>query len=202
MNAQEEAVPAGEVVDETLSTEEASKVFAGVRPQAIGDNEEEEVVLGGSFIDQMEEHVAPDPDEDKPIPDWAVLPPGFKFKKGKKVSFARLRAAWTEAPEKGDRTIVMWTLDVEEEILAYGRARGSEARSIGELTKQTIRVIDGRAVDWSRGGASAAGALWREIGTSCRNMLQNIYLKTHTLTKDQQLDFFVNCFDVRHGVVG
>lgn len=115
----------------------------------------------------------------------------------------RFRAEWTDAPQKGDRVMVLWSLTEAEEKLAYKRSGDDTRSTIAELSKQSIRAIDGCKADWTR--ASVPGAvhiLWNDLGTRCRQQIMNWYLKSHTLTSEQQQDFFVNCFAVRSAVGG
>lgn len=128
-------------------------------------------------------------------PDWFVAPPAFKAPPGRRVAIMRFRAEWTDAPQKGERQVVCWSLTAKEEELAAGRAMGSDQRLINELSMQCIRYIDGQRVDWtgSPGAGASAPAFWAEIGSSCRKLLINYYVKAHTLTMEQQIDFFANC---------
>lgn len=137
------------------------------------------------------------------VPDWAALPPGFAIPPGKRCGWMLFRAEWTDAPQKGDRWVMMWPLSESEEKLAYKRSNGESARAVAELTKATIRVIDGVKAD--RTGAIGPGnvnAFWAEAGTKLRQMMQNYYLKTHTLSVEEQQDFFANCFVVTTAVGG
>lgn len=132
------------------------------------------------------------------IPEWASLPPGFVIPPNKRLVWMRFRAEWTDFPEKGDRWCLMWQLGVKEERDAYTRAKGDgggEHRALEELAKQAIRIVDGLPVD--RTGTSLAGNVnvwFGEIGTRSRQLVENAYLQAHTLTKEQYMDFFANCF--------
>lgn len=82
-------------------------------------------------------------------------------------------------------------LSESEEKIAYKRSGGDSTRAIAELTKMSIRLIDGVKAD--RTGATGPGNVnifWAEIGTKLRQMLQNYYLRTHTLSQEEQTDFF------------
>lgn len=177
-----------QVKQEQMTEEEAAAAF--------GDLED----VPGQIKEALENPAAA---ADADVPDWVTLPPGFTFPPGKKIGFMRFRGEWTDAPAKGDRVIVVWSLTEAEEKLAYKRAAGDSMRGFTELAKQTIRVIDGHKTDWT--GASSPGSihfLWNDLGTRCRQLVQNYYLKAHTLTSEQQQDFFANCFAVRSAVVG
>jgi hypothetical protein len=137
------------------------------------------------------------------VPEWASIPPNFAIPPGKRLGWMRFRSEWTDAPMKGDRWCMMWPLSEAEEKIAYKRSNGDASRAIAELTKASIRLIDGAKVD--RTGASGPGNVaifWAEVGTKMRQMLQNYYLKTHTLTPEEQQDFFANCFVVTTAVAG
>lgn len=129
------------------------------------------------------------------LPEWFVAPANFKAPPGRKIVLMRFRAEWTNAPEKGERQIVLWGLTEQEEQFASERAHGKDTRVIGELTKQCIRYIDGQRVDWTMtpGSGVNVGPFWQEIGSACRKLLIHYYVKAHTLTADEQLDFFSNC---------
>jgi len=128
------------------------------------------------------------------MPDWFVAPPAFKAPAGRKVAIMRFRAEWTDAPQKGERQVVCWSLTAKEEELAAARAMGSDQRIVNELTMASIRYIDGQRVDWTGSGTGASAAtFWAELGSAGRKLLINYYVKAHTLTMEQQIDFFANC---------
>lgn len=140
---------------------------------------------------------------DSEVPDWVELPEDFAFPPGRKVGFIRLRAAWTERLDLGDRVLVCWTLSESEEKLAYERANGKGYQAVAELSKQTIRVIDGHKANWARqGGVSDVHKFWSDLPTKCRQLIETFYLKTHTMTQEESMDFFANCFVVRSAVGG
>jgi len=132
------------------------------------------------------------------IPEWAVIPPGMKLPEGRQITFLQFRAAWTDRPGKGDRQCILWNLTEADEKLALKRTRGDAIRTIDELSKQMIRVIDGQRTDWT-GARSPASAVvfWEEIGGKLRQQIKNLYVKTHSLTVEESVDFFTNCIAVR-----
>lgn len=134
------------------------------------------------------------------LPEWAGLPPGFQAPPGFEVGFMRFRSGWTTAPHKGDRTIVVWSLTAKEEALALKRCGGDSSITLNELSKQMIRVIDGVPVNWNTGGREIE-LFWNEVGAKCRQLLINYYVKTHSLTGEETLDFFANCIAVRSVVL-
>jgi hypothetical protein len=129
------------------------------------------------------------------VPDWFVPSAGFKAPPNRRICIMRFRGEWTDAPQKGERQVVCWSLTSKEEELAASRAMGSDQRLINELTMACVRYIDGRRVDWTGtpGAGASAPEFWAEIGSSCRKLLVNYYVKAHTLTVVQQVDFFANC---------
>jgi len=138
-----------------------------------------------------------EPKDTESLPEWAVWPADLKIPPGREVTFLRFRARWTAKPKGQDRQCIVWALSDADEKLAIQRARGESARSIAELTKQTVRGIDGKRTDWSQRDPSASPErFWDEIGPKGRMMLQNYYMKTHSLTQEDQLDFFENCIAV------
>lgn len=159
--------------------------------------EEAEAGLDGSGPDVVEE--APEPDESvSETPEWAKLPPGLKLPKaGCTVAYLRVPAQWTTDPSKGDRWCCCWVIGETEERLAYQRARGDMHRSISELAKATIRVVDGNKADWS--GTKKPGDVsefWTAIGPKGRQMVRNYYVRTHTVSEEEQLAFFSQHFAV------
>ncbi len=149
-----------------------------------------------SARERMEEALDPEAATSEP-PEWAAVPQGLKLpEEGSQIAFIRIPAAWTRTPSKGDRTCVVWPIGETEERLAYQRARGDMNRSITELAKAAVRAIDGHRTDWS-GKLTSPGsmsAFWSEIGPKGRAMVRNWYLRTHTVTDEEALDFFSNHF--------
>ncbi len=139
------------------------------------------------------EEQAPSDEEKDGIPGWATLPPGLKMPhQGVQVAFLRIPAKWTTNPSRGDRWCVCWPIGEMEERLAYSRSRGDMARSVGEMTKATIRVIDGKKADWS-GEQTKPGSVaefWNSIGPKGRQVVRNYYVRTHTVSEEEALDFF------------
>lgn len=171
----------------------------------MAENEEKELA-----VEEMSEEAAeavlagedpPDEEEKKAeanaVPEWASIPKGVKMpNKGCSVAFMRIPAKWTTDPSKGDRWCCCWALGETDERLAYQRSRGDMQRSVSELAKATIRIIDGHKADWS-GVASKAGAVsefWSAIGPKGRQVIRNYYVRTHTVTDEEALDFFSNHF--------
>ncbi len=144
-----------------------------------------------------------DPKDPNAIPDWVVLPPDLKVPPGKQLAFLLFRAKWTDKPSKGDRQVILWPLSDADEKLALKRTRGEAMRTLGELSKQMIRAIDGVKADWT-GNASTGNVerLWDELGSKCRGLIQNYYAKTHQLAEEDKQDFFLNCLVVRNSVAG
>lgn len=130
-------------------------------------------------------------------PEWAIMPEGIKYpEEGTQIAFFRIPAHWTRTPARGDRMCACWPITETEERLAYTRARGDGVRAISELTKATIRVVDGAKTDWS-GNMKTQGsivAFWSDIGPKGRAMIRNWYIKTHNVSDEEALDFFSNHF--------
>lgn len=128
-------------------------------------------------------------------PDWFVAPATFKAPPGRRVAIMRFRAEWTDAPQKGERQVVCWPLSAKEEELAANRSMGSDQRLLNELAMGCVRYIDGVRVDWTGtpGAGSNAASFWAEAGSAVRKLLINYYVKAHTLSMEQQIDFFANC---------
>ncbi len=131
-------------------------------------------------------------------PAWAIIPKSIKFPPaGCQVAFLRVPAKWCRDPAKGDLQCILWALDERDEVLAYQRCRGDQIRSVHELSKQTIRAIDGMMADWS--GENTTGNVsrfWRDIGPKGRAMVRNYYVRTHSVDPEEAVDFFSNHFAV------
>ena len=132
-------------------------------------------------------------------PDWAKIPEqNFKMPEGWVVFFIRFRASWTNTPKRGDRTCILWNLSEADEKLAAKAARGDGLRLIEEMAKRMVRAIDGERADWSGApGPANVNQFWSEIGGKCRYMLKSMYLKNHTMSPEDSLDFFEHCVTSR-----
>lgn len=132
------------------------------------------------------------------LPDWATIPDHVKVPDGWQIWFLRFRGSWTNTPNKGDRTCILWNLSESDMKLAGRRARGDGWRVIEEMAKQMVRVVDGVRADWSGAkGAGSVDAFWNEIGGKCQYQVKNLYLKTHTMSSEENADFFAECCAVR-----
>jgi hypothetical protein len=149
-----------------------------------------------SNFERMENALSPDAAATAP-PEWATVPAGLKLpEEGSQIVFIRIPARWTRTPAKGDRVCICWPIGETEERLAYQRSRGDQVRSVSELAKATIRAIDGVKADWS-GTMSKQGSVtsfWTDIGPKGRAMLRNYYVRTHSVTEEEALDFFSQHF--------
>jgi hypothetical protein len=113
---------------------------------------------------------------------------------GRQVFFVRLRAGWTDRPDKGDRQCILWSLTEADEKIALRRTRGDVLRASDELAKQMVRAIDGQVVNWT---SVSPVTFWDEIGGRCRQLLKSHYAKTHVLGAEETADFFANCIAAR-----
>jgi hypothetical protein len=190
--------------DMTMSEEEAkqledgqfAEITAGVKAEKNAEHEE------GTLSNDDSAAVERDENE---LPNWVEFPPGFKIPPNKQVAFMLFRARWTDRPDKGDRWCMMWPLSDAEEKLALRRTRGESSRSLSELAKQMIHLIDGKKADWSKSpgpDSMDVERFWNEIGGRCRQQITNLYVKTHTLSAEDQKDFIENCLVVRTATVG
>lgn len=174
----------------------SDKTFDEVFAEAAGDPPEKPGREPGLY-DEEEMGVVADGDDPSTLPDWAVLPEGFKMPLGKQVIALRFRAKWTDYPKRGDHWVLLWNLTEADEKLALKRTRGEGIRAIDELTKQTIRVIDGHRADWvALAGPGSMRAFWDEVGGKCRQQLKNVYAKRHTMSQEELTDFFTDCIAV------
>ena len=184
----------------TMTEEEVSATERDTFAQIEEDNQEEKKKATSVSAEMP---VAPD---EGALPDWVSFPQGFRIPPGKEVAFLYFRAKWTDRPEKGDRWCMMWTLSDADEKLAIKRTRGESGRTLSELTKGTIRLMDGKRADWTQSGDKETTVsperFWDEIGAKCRQEITNIYLKTHSLSREERADFLGNCVVIRKAVVG
>ncbi len=157
--------------------------------------------FGAAEHDETEALKAVEPEDDGDVdgapPAWFQAPPGWKPPAGKRVTYMRFRASWTDTPKKGDRQCALWNLTDADEKLAVGRARGDSNLVIGEMARQMVRVVDGCTADWVGSGPGSMKVWWREIGAKGRQVLKNHYLQTHAMTSVESADFFANCVAVR-----
>ena len=165
-----------------------------VQAMNVSDGDEAALDAGG---DPPEDEAAPEEDTSD-IPEWVVLPDGFKMPLGRRVTFVKIYAAMTDTPAKGDRQCILWNLTEADEKLAIKRTRGEGIRVMDEFTKQMIRAIDGKTVDWTgNAGPRSPNTFWNDIGGKYRQQLKNVYAKNHSMDTAEMVDFFSNCFAVR-----
>lgn len=142
------------------------------------------------------------PEANQSIPDWAIVPKDVKLPRSKQVIFLRFRPGMTDMPGKGERQAIVWSNNLGDQRLAVLRADKDPNVLPEQLAKQMIRVIDGKAVDWT-GEACAANidVWWEEIGPKCRSILDHLYIQLHIANQNEMRDFFESCVAVR-GVGG
>jgi hypothetical protein len=156
---------------------------------------------------QSEAEVArQDPDAELPVegdpddlPDWAqeAIPGKIKIPKGRQVAVFRFRKEWTDDKTR-DRTCVLWNLSVGDEKLANQRGGDISGNVVMELSKQMIRAVDGNPIDFS--GKNPSGNLdfwWNAIGRKCRTLIISHYIRSHSLSTAEKMDFLANCVAVR-----
>jgi len=144
----------------------------------------------------------PLPDAGEGLPPWAKVPADtaerpWKFPRNVQVIAIRFPARLTRAPEKGDRTCLLWEISDGEERVALMRAVKDPNRAQTELAKQMIRAVDEHPADWS--GLSSPGSVevfWREIGAKCRTLIVHVYNQLHLMTQAETDDFLENCVAV------
>lgn len=184
-----------------MEEDKTKGVIPGAIKVATVSEEEEESEFGTGDLEEQVSNKMSQAQEG--LPSFAVLPPGFVLPPGKQIGFMYFRGEWTDTPEDGDRWCMMWPLTEAEEKAAIKKGGGEQNAIISELAKSTIRVIDGLKVD-KTGVTSPANLnmFWSKLGPRCRPLIKNYYYKTHTLSKEDQQDFFANCFVVMTAVAG
>lgn len=131
-------------------------------------------------------------------PPWAKIPSGMKFPRGRQIMFVRIRAELTDAPWKGERQCICWSINLADERIALKRAMGDSLKLTDELTKQMIRSVDGFVANWDGlRGEDDIEVFWAEIGRKGRTILQRLFTQHHIPNPQQVADFFENCIAVR-----
>lgn len=144
----------------------------------------------------------PLPDASGGMPPWAKVPAStperpWAFPRHVQVIPVLFRAHLTRAPDKGDRTALLWEISDGEERVALMRAQKDPNRAQVELAKQMIRSVDGHPADWS--GLDTPGSVevfWREIGAKYRTMIVHLYNQLHVMTAAETEDFLERCVAV------
>lgn len=152
---------------------------------------------GPELSDPDDAEAAADEVQSGAWPDWVMIPDGMVFPEGKVAFAVRFRAGVTDQPKLGERQCILWNLTEADEKLALKRTRGEHLRTIDELAKQMIRVIDGKKVTWTANVAHNPNFFWNAIGGACRTQLKNLYVKRHSLSTEDSVDFFTNCVAAR-----
>jgi hypothetical protein len=170
---------------------------------------------------------APEPEAPKPLqlpepedggaPDWAHVPQGMRFPRGRQFLFIRVPSKWTDTPKVGRplrvedeaavriagagalwRQMVVWSVDVGDMKHAIQRSQGDANRLSEELTKQMIRAVDGVRTDWTGNpGEGSMDVFWNQIGQKNRQLMQRVWSMLNVHTREAQVDFFESCVAVR-----
>ncbi len=143
--------------------------------------------------------LAPDEGADS-LPAWAqqAIPQGLEVPMGRTLVVMRFRAEWTDARHLGDRTCVVWNLSVGDEKLANSRAGDNVFSNTMEMAKQMIRAIDGAVIDYSgKTRGASVDHFWNEIGKKCRGMVISHFVRAHSLTLAEKMDFLARCLVAR-----
>lgn len=194
------------------------------------DEEPEAPVVEKAPLEEVQED-----EQGGDIPSWALpaIPQGMRFPPGKAVAFMRVRSSWTDSPQKGvqsiwrrprdprdlaagfdseevlSRVAICWSITYGEERNALKRSR-EPTMTYDELTKQMIRAVDGRKVDWAGEYAKPenAGSLvspeefWRDLGVKCRPLFIAQYRQLHNLKEEELADFLSSSLVVVRAVGG
>lgn len=133
------------------------------------------------------------------FPKWVIMPEKLKLPtKGKKIYFMKFEPHWTDAPGKGVRHCILWSLTEEDEKIAINRAGGNNAILLGEMAKMMIRAIDGHVtMQGVQPGPGNVRQFWRDIGAACRQIIINLHVQTSTLPLEDRQSFFAGGFAVR-----
>lgn len=157
-----------------------------------------DIVPGGDPADQ------PDPAQDvSALPSWVVIPDGLRMPPpGRRLVAIKFEPDITERQDLGDRWCLCWSLSLQEERAATTRMRGDPTRFTYEMSKQMLRVIDGRPVDWSGAIDGKYGVnpdlFMDQIGFIGREMIAMTFQRLHNLTPERRLDFHARCMVFRN----
>lgn len=151
--------------------------------------------------DPLDDDNEVDADDPAQLPQWAreAIPANLKIPPGRTITVMRFRAEWTDRKDKGkDRTCVLWNLSVGDERLANQRGGDNVFMNTNEQAKQMIRAIDGLLADYSgRQGPANIDTFWNEIGKKCRGLVINHFIRAHSLTDAEKMDFLQRCLVLR-----
>jgi hypothetical protein len=139
-------------------------------------------------------HVEVTEDNKDQLPGWAAnaVPEGLTLPTdGQTIFIMKLEARLTARKKREDRTVVVWELSLRDERNARSRAAimGDNNGLYDEFAKGMIRAIDGKPVDWTKGGG-AMDQFWDEIGPRFRGYLVGWYVKSHQMSDEERLRFF------------
>ncbi len=127
-------------------------------------------------------------------PDWAIVPAGLIFPRGRVVYFLRFEASWTNTPNKGPRQVIFWAMSVGDKKLALQRSMNDPARAADEMVKSCIRAHDGKLTDL---GTADMDIWWDEIGEKCRGLLTRVHGQAHFLNPVELDHFLKDCIEAR-----
>jgi hypothetical protein len=134
------------------------------------------------------------------LPGWAAaaIPADLEVPAGRTLVVMRFRTEWTDRKDKGDRTCVLWNLSVGDEKLANQRGGDNVFVNTMEMAKQMVRAIDGLRVDFTgKVPAAQLDPWWDEIGKKCRGLIINHFIRAHSLTTSEKMDFLAVCLVAR-----
>ncbi len=148
----------------------------------------------------IEDLAASAPDGDvSALPQWArdAIPESLRIPEGETVYVMRFLREWTK-DRRQDRTCVMWQLSVGDEKLANQRGGDNSGNVLMELSKQMVRAVDGKKVDYSgRNQGASLDAWWNAIGRKCRTLIVSTFIKVHSLSDAEKAYFLAHCVAAR-----
>lgn len=86
----------------------------------------------------------------------------------------------------GVASVGLVELTAEEEMMATRRAHGDPVRLAFELSKESLRMIDGKSVGLANGSADSA---WQSMHPKVRNLVVMAYGSLHAPRDDEQAAF-------------
>jgi len=94
-----------------------------------------------------------------------------------------------ESLANGTTSVGMVTLTAEEELLAWKRSRGENARLATELVKASLAEVNGEPVTLHDGSVDA---FWKDLHPKIRQLVLTAYADLHAAEEDDQKAFLAS----------
>jgi len=182
------------VAEEGLTAEEMRELNQRGRAKEDAELERPVQPEHEAAVDPAVDELAAINDDPSAMPSWAqaAIPAGLQIPRGRTVIVFRFLREWTDDKVQ-DRTCVLWNLSVGDEKLANQRGGDNSNNVLMELSKQMIRAIDGAKIDYTgRDKSVDINAWWNVIGRKCRSLIVSAFVRNHSLTTAEKIDFLAH----------